>query len=663
MRPARRPRRPLSRPVTVLLLLVSLQMVVVGVVVGRPAVADGPKPLGIECHEVGGVRFCKGNPGWAGGGRIDSWDGFPLDVDVTLPPTGEGPWPALVMLHPWSTSKTLFEATQPDGGHSVMMGQQYNNNFFARRGYVVINFSSRAVAGSCGAVLGDVVEGNGLGIFHCPSDDFLHFADTRYEVRDAQYLVGRLVDEGLAKPGFAVTGESYGAGQTLLHAVLRDKTVLPDGRAVPLVSPKGVPMEIKAAVATAAWSDFVPAALDNGRQLDTVVDNRLTTIEPTGVMRESFLELLYLLGIATGQFASKEQDLGAALPDWLGIFNKGEPYKAAEVDPIWEQVRRYRSPMWVPDTGVPAPMMIMNGWTDDLFPPIQAISLANAEAQLHPEVPVQLRFASIGHPRAQNKVADRNLLANDAIAFLDHFLLKNGTAETVPGPPVRALGFTCPDSAPSTGPFDADSWSELTDGQVVFSSPGQQTVDAHGGRSDLEWATDPSPVVKDWRLPFPGPALSSAVATLGYELSNATKLFPLPGAEACRTMPVGQEEGVAVYDLPSPSSPVTMIGRPTVTATIATRNGELAGELATKLWDVDEKAGRQTLVTKGIYRLDPNQSGEVTMQLNGSAWTFGPGHHARLEILGRDDNSWRRSNNDDYTVDVSNMTLTLPTRA
>ncbi|MGH9278790.1 MAG: alpha/beta hydrolase family protein, partial [Acidimicrobiales bacterium] len=268
-----------------LLLVVALNLVVAGVVIGRPKVADGPRPLGITCHEVGGVRFCKGNPNWAGGGRIASWDGFPLDVDVTLPPTGDGPWPTLVMLHPWSTSKTLFEATKPDGGHSVMMGAQYNNNFFAHRGYLVVNFTSRGVVGSCGAVLGDIIEGNGLGVTHCPSDDFLHFADTRYEIRDAQYLVGRLVDQGLSLPGFAVTGESYGAGQTLLHAVLRNRMVQPDGTSVPLTSPEGVPLEVKAAVATAAWSDFVPAALNNGRQLDTVVDRRETTIQPTGVMR------------------------------------------------------------------------------------------------------------------------------------------------------------------------------------------------------------------------------------------------------------------------------------------------------------------------------------------------------------------------------------------
>lgn len=647
-----------------LLLVLAFNLVAAGTVLGRPKVAAGPRPLGITCHEIGGVRFCRGNPNWIGGGRIKSWDGFPLDVDVTMPATGDGPWPTLVMLHPWGTSKTLFEATKPDKGHSEMMGDQYNNNFFARHGYLVINFTARGMVGSCGAVLGDIVEGNGLGVTHCPADDFLHFSDTRYEIRDAQYLVGRLVDQGLALPGFAVTGESYGAGQSLQHAALRNQLVLPDGRSVPLTSPNGVPMEVKAVVATAAWSDFVPAALANGRQLDTVVDDRTTTIQPTGVMRESFLELLYLIGIAVGEFASPEQDYGAALPAWLNTFNRGEPYEPVEVDPIWYEVRRFRSAQWLPDVGEPAPMMIMNGWTDDLFPPIQAIAYANSVAARYPDVPVQLRFASIGHPRAQNKPADRNLLANDAIAFLDHFLLDGGTAATVPGPTVRALGFTCPDDAPSSGPYDADSWDALSPAQQTYSSAPAQRVDAHGGRSDLEWATDPAPIVEDWKLPWPGPALPEASAMLGYLIGNATKLFPLPGGEACRTMPVEQQPaGVAVYDLPPPAQPVTMIGIPTITATIATTDGDVPGELAAKLWDIDEGTGRQQLVTKGIYRLEPNQSGAITFQLNGSAWTFEPGHHAHLEILGRDDHSWRRSNNEAFSVEVSNLTLVLPTLA
>ena len=127
--------------------------------------------------------------------------------------------------------------------------------------------------------------------------------------------------------------------------------VLPDGTTVPLRSPKGVPMEVKAAVATAAWSDFVPAAMNNGRQLDTVVDTDTTALEPTGVTRATFLQLLYILGIATVQFASVEQDLGAALPDWMSTFEKGEPYAASSVDPSGTRCggtgRPCGSPMWV----------------------------------------------------------------------------------------------------------------------------------------------------------------------------------------------------------------------------------------------------------------------------------------------------------------------------
>ena len=109
------------------------------------------------------------------------------------------------MLHPWGTDKTMFEATSPTDGKTAMMGNQYTNNNFARHGYRVVNFPSRAVFGSCGAVLGKVLLGNGLGNLNCPSDDFLHFADTRTRsvTRSTWWA---LVDDGLALPGFAVTG-------------------------------------------------------------------------------------------------------------------------------------------------------------------------------------------------------------------------------------------------------------------------------------------------------------------------------------------------------------------------------------------------------------------------------------------------------------------------
>jgi predicted esterase len=53
------------------------------------------------------VRFC---PTETLSQRVASFDGVPLDVDVTLPASGTGPFPTIVMLHGWGGSKTSFES-------------------------------------------------------------------------------------------------------------------------------------------------------------------------------------------------------------------------------------------------------------------------------------------------------------------------------------------------------------------------------------------------------------------------------------------------------------------------------------------------------------------------------------------------------------------------
>src|SRR5919112_4025852 len=93
-----------------------------------PALAAGP--LGLDCAPKGGVRFCEGNGSTQ---RVATFDGVPLDADVTLPAAGDGPFPTIVMLHGWGGSKTSFESSSPGGG--------YSNTFFARRGYAVLNYT------------------------------------------------------------------------------------------------------------------------------------------------------------------------------------------------------------------------------------------------------------------------------------------------------------------------------------------------------------------------------------------------------------------------------------------------------------------------------------------------------------------------------------------
>src|SRR5437764_9335118 len=74
--------------------------------------AAEPTPFGHACKVENGVRFC---PTVSLSERVPTFDGVPLDADMTLPETGEGPFPAIVMIHGWGGSKTDFEATSREG--------------------------------------------------------------------------------------------------------------------------------------------------------------------------------------------------------------------------------------------------------------------------------------------------------------------------------------------------------------------------------------------------------------------------------------------------------------------------------------------------------------------------------------------------------------------
>jgi hypothetical protein len=76
------------------------------------ASAAPPAPFGHACTAQNGVRFC---PATALTDRVASFDGVPLDVDVTLPATGDGPFPTIVMLHGYGGDKTKLRGVQAGG--------------------------------------------------------------------------------------------------------------------------------------------------------------------------------------------------------------------------------------------------------------------------------------------------------------------------------------------------------------------------------------------------------------------------------------------------------------------------------------------------------------------------------------------------------------------
>src|SRR5436190_14206533 len=109
-----------------------------------PAAASAarPNPFGHACSPQNGVAFC---PAATLDQRVTSWDGVPIDVDVTLPESGDGPFPTIVMVHGLGGSKTNFESADPNSPY------HYNNTFYAQRGYAVVNLSQRGYGNTCGA--------------------------------------------------------------------------------------------------------------------------------------------------------------------------------------------------------------------------------------------------------------------------------------------------------------------------------------------------------------------------------------------------------------------------------------------------------------------------------------------------------------------------------
>ena len=66
----------------------------------------------------------------------------------------------------------------------------------------------------------------------------MRLADHRYEVRDTQYLLGLLADQGVVRPqAIGVTGISYGGIQSLSLGRLRDRIRLTNGPYRPWRSP------------------------------------------------------------------------------------------------------------------------------------------------------------------------------------------------------------------------------------------------------------------------------------------------------------------------------------------------------------------------------------------------------------------------------------------
>jgi predicted acyl esterase len=578
-------------------------LAVPGVAAAKAKAVTEPAPFGHACKAQDGVRFC---PAETLAQRVPTFDGVPLDADVTLPPSGKGPFPAIVMLHGWSGSKTSFESSTPEGDGNETY--DYNNVYYAQHGYAVLNYSARGWGNSCGAVSSREAAG-------C-AEGWIRLADQRYEARDTQYLLGLLADEKLVKPrSVGVTGISYGGGQSIELADLKNRIRLPSGEFAPWTSPAGKAMEIKAAFPRWPWSDLVDALEPNGRFLDSEVPSPGQSYEPLGVEIQSYVTGLIAEGEAGGYIAPPGADPEAELVKWYTTINAGEPY-ALEGEAIAKQIHDYHQGYGIPLSGKPAPMLLESGWTDDLFPVSQSLRAYNESRAAKGYA--ALLFGDLGHSPAANKTNTDHAFNEAASGFFAARLEHSGKAPK--NGSVTAYTQTCPTEAPGGGPFTASSWAKLHPHTLSFGSATAQTFTSAGGN----------------------PAI-------------AAEIDPIANSDACKTVKAETEPDTANYTMTSPG--FTLLGLPKVTAHVNVTGP--FGEITARLWDV-LPSGEEREVSRGVYRLLENQQGEITFQLHGNGFEFPAGDTVKLQLLGRDAPSYRASNGT-FAVEVSGLTALLPT--
>ena len=365
-----------------------------------------------------------------------------------------------------------------------------------------------------------------------------HLMDDRYEVRDAQYLISLLADEGVAQPQkIGATGFSYGGGISMALATLRNRTMMPDGSLVPWKSPAGTPMEIAAAVPQWPWTDLAYSLMPNGRTLDYVADAPYRGpggTAPIGVEKASFVSLLYGSGLALSNYATPGTDSGADLTPWYGLVTAGEPYDS---NPAATTIvdRDHLAPLLL----LHRPRHRAGAAADPERLERRPLPGRRGDPLLQPDphaVPDATRSPSsswtTGTLAARTSRQTPKLFEARQNAWFDHYLKGEGPA---PHSSAEALTTTC--GTPSEGPYTADSWKDLAPGEIRLDSAAEQTIVPGSGDPTIN-----------------------------------LKFDPIGGEGACATASGADQAGAANYRLAAaPAAGFTLIGSPTIVADIASR--------------------------------------------------------------------------------------------
>lgn len=600
-----------------------------------PEVFTGAESPPIACEVQGaganeGERFCT-TPAGEDSSRVASFDDTPVDVAVALPPEPEtgadGDFPLIGIFHGYGGNKNDFELDGAEVQHWV------------DKGYAVFTMTDRGFDQSCGR---PESRENLPSYFDCDAG-YIRLMDQRYEVRDAQTMMGLLADDGAIDPtAIGVGGGSYGGGMAVQLGALKNRIRNEDGSYSAWTSPDGLAMEISASAPQITWSNLSQALLPNGSRLDYVTEDPYYSLTPgadrTGVEKQLLLTGLYANGQAPNGYYQPTPGGPADVTTWKALFDTGGPYdtgpNADAIRAINSEIENFHSVagISITDGGAvePAPALLSNGWVDDLFPVEESVGYYNRVRAAFPDNPISMfHYNQPGHPRGTGRAGDAEELLALQDEWMDFYVKGEGTQ---PDPYVKAKVMTCQSSQPSGPTLTADTWAGLAPGEVTFDGDGG-TIQPGGGLT-----------------PQPGGGAPTS-----------------PGTD-CGSVPANPDSQRAVITRsdPAPAGGYTIAGSPTVLA-----DWSLLGsndQVAVRLVDLaSENATSGTLVARGTWRPIVGDGAPIqAFQLHPNAWKVEEGHVLALQMLPSDAIYTRQNPNAGGTdtqqnpVGVSNIEVRLP---
>jgi predicted acyl esterase len=497
--------------------------------------------------------------------------------------------PLIVFLHGFLSNKGEYLSDTKEAADNYKT-VEFNNLWYASRGYAVLNYDARG---------------------HGDSGGQIALASKDFEIRDTQHLTGLLVDDGTAKrKKVAAVGGSYGGGQTWLLATVRGKGAPQYGT---WRSPEGKVVRLAAAVPQFTWTDLLFSLVPNGLKAETT---------PLGVAKITLLN---------GFIAVIGSKMTEELAGWLARVNQGEPYDG---DPVVEEAKRaltedrsayyqdgfFRALRRSPRRQRSIPVLAAQGWTDPIFPAVEAVRMYKRLRSIRRDYPIRLYFGDFEHLTSQIKIPDMRYYHRLATRLLDHYLLGK---KRRPRFDVRSAPTLCDPDA--FGPVvRVRNWGALHPDKVTFDLSGPQVTG--------------SPVV-DPR----GSAIDHVVIGLQ--------------RRGCITTDQPDTPGVASWRVPIERD-FTLLGMPRLKLAYEATGPDI--QLNSRLWDVAPD-GVQTLVTRAAYRVVDPGTGEQTAiyDLYGNHWHLESGHELLLEVTG-DDSTFFRRDNFPSTITVKSAKLTLP---